>query len=112
MDISSQPTPATKWKQCEHLFGPDRRCGSPAMRGYHFCYFHRQNRRLRGRQIIPDLTNPLHIQRALSNVLRAIVSGNVTYEEAGRILHGINLAMQTMRSSLPRERTPRRPFKL
>jgi hypothetical protein len=82
---------------CEHLFAHQRRCGSPAMRGTHFCYYHRQNHRSRGLAVIPDLTSHRNIQRALSHTLRGIVSGTLTYEEAGRILHGISLAMHSVK---------------
>jgi len=67
------------------------------MRGTHFCDYHRQNHRQRGLEVIPDLTNHRNIQRALSNTLRGIVSRRLTYEEAGRILHGISIAMQSVK---------------
>ena len=94
MDIS-KPKPVIPI--CEHMFNHERRCGSPAMRGTHFCYYHRQNRRPRGPEVIPDLTTHRNIQRALSNTLRGIVSGRLTYEEAGRILHGISLGMHSLK---------------
>lgn len=95
---------------CEHLFNAERRCGSPAMRGTHFCYYHRQNHRHRGLEVIPDLTTHRNIQRALSNTLRGIVSGTLTYEEGGRILHGISVAMHSVKvSALRRNSTPRHP---
>lgn len=84
---------------CEHLFSHDRRCGSPAMRGTHFCYYHRQNRRFRGAEVIPDLTSRRNIQRALSNVLRGMISGRISHEEGGRMINGIALAMQSMKGS-------------
>jgi hypothetical protein len=91
------PKPKPVIPICEHMFNHERRCGSPAMRGTHFCYYHRQNRRPRGLEVIPDLTTHRNIQRALSNTLRGIVSGRLTYEEAGRILHGISLGMHSLK---------------
>jgi hypothetical protein len=101
MDISPSTTNHSKTivPLCEHLFTHDRRCGSPAMRGTHFCYYHRQNHRHRGLEVIPDLFSHRNIQRALSNTLRGIVSGRLTYEEAGRILHGISIAMHSVKVS-------------
>lgn len=99
MDISSPAKPKSIIPLCEHLFVHGRSCGSPAMRGTHFCYYHRQNHRQRGLEVIPDLTNHRNIQRALSNTLRGIVSGRLTYEEAGRILHGISIAMHSVKMS-------------
>jgi hypothetical protein len=49
--------------------------------------------------VIPDLTNHRNIQRALSNTMRDIVSGTLTYEEGGRILHGISIAMHSVKVS-------------
>jgi hypothetical protein len=108
VDISTRPKPVIPI--CEHLFTAGRRCGSPAMRGTHFCYYHRQNRRPRGPEVIPDLTNHRNIQRALSNTLRGIASGTLTYEEGGRILHGISIAMHSLKISAPRRSSaPHRP---
>ena len=66
------------------------------MRGTHFCYYHRQNRRPRGPEIIPDLRSRRNIQRALSNVLQAAIHGRLSSEEAGRLVNGIAVAMRTL----------------
>jgi hypothetical protein len=81
---------------CEHYFAGGKRCGSPAMKHPHFCYYHRANRTVRGREIIPPLHNPRSIQKALGNVMQGILSGRISSEDAGRLLYGIQTAMRTM----------------
>jgi hypothetical protein len=42
-DTTSQTQPAPV---CRHTLATGRRCGSPCLRGEHFCYYHHTNRRL------------------------------------------------------------------
>ena len=82
---------------CNHIFAGGKTCGSPAMRGTYLCYYHRRNRPLRGREIIPPLHDRRAIQKALGNVMHGILSGRISSEDAGRILYGISTAMNTMK---------------
>jgi hypothetical protein len=84
---------------CQHMFSPGRTCGSPAMRGASFCYYHRQNRRPRGPAVIPELTSRRNIQRAISNILQLTISGKLSSEDAGRMINGIAVAMSAMKAA-------------
>jgi hypothetical protein len=86
-----------QYKTCEHMFAADKQCGSPAMRGFHVCYYHRQNRRFRGREVVPALHTRREIQKALSNVCQALVANRISSEDAGRLIYAIQLAMGTMK---------------
>lgn len=81
---------------CEHLMLGGKQCGSPAMRGYYFCYHHRQNRRPRGREVVGNLHSRRQVQRALSNICQALVSERISSEDAGRLTYAIAIAMKTM----------------
>jgi hypothetical protein len=85
------------YKQCEHMFAAGKQSGSPAMRGFHFCYYHRQNRRLRGREVVPVLHTRREVQKSLSNICQALIAGRIGSEEAGRLIYAIHLAMNTMK---------------
>jgi hypothetical protein len=84
-------------RTCEHMFAAGKQCGSPAMKGFHFCYYHRQNRRLRGREVVPGLHSRREIQKSLSNICQGLIAGRIGSEEAGRLIYAIQLAMTTMR---------------
>ena len=92
-EVQRQPNAV---RLCEHLMLGGKQCGSPAMRGYHFCYHHRQNRRPRGREVVGNLHSRRHVQRALSNICQALVSNRLSSEDAGRLIYGIATAMRTI----------------
>ena len=48
-DQDTQPEP--KKYYCRHIFTDGHRCGSPALRNQHFCYYHHATRRPAGEPV-------------------------------------------------------------
>ncbi len=91
-------------RNCEHIKVNGQFCGSPALRGRNYCYFHLANvgRRLR---IIKNLENlefyPLElplledansIQQAIMQVMDALIHGRIDTKMGGQLLYGLQLA--------------------
>ncbi|MES2390963.1 MAG: hypothetical protein V4555_04940, partial [Acidobacteriota bacterium] len=90
--------------QCRHIFTAGQRCGSPALRGEIFCYFHHGTRGLAARSHrdvplisrstfdFPTLEDRSSIQLALSEVLQRISSNHLDPRRAGLLLYGLQIA--------------------
>ena len=89
---------------CRHIFTEGHRCGSPALRGHDFCYYHRaarEQRPLAGRLGIftmPRIDDRAAIQIALYDILSRITAGDLDIKQAGTLLYGLQIAS----SNLPR----------
>ena len=89
-------------------------CGSPALRGLPFCYFHERWRRIRPhrrpgdapRLQLPLLEDANAIQMALQQVMQAILDNQIDNKRAGLLLY----ALQTASANL--KRTDFESFKL
>ena len=91
-------------KHCRHLKEDGIACHSPALRGESYCHFHlrykgHRLRTWRSRRIlgVRDLhLPPPHdfgsIQFSLNEVIQALAAGRLDPDEAGRILHELDLA--------------------
>src|SRR5580698_7068176 len=90
----------TKRYQCRHIFTAGHRCGSPALRNEHFCYYHHTTRKPapKNRPLAPfDLEIPLPedraaIQQALGQILQRIASNQIDPRRAGLLLYGLQIA--------------------
>ena len=97
---------------CRHIHTSGRRCGSPALRGGQFCYYHHTTRRpgARYRGVhpsayefeMPDIDDRAGIQFALAQILSLIAINQLDPKRAGRLLYGLLIAT----SNLPREPRP------
>ena len=82
---------------CEHIRPGGKRCGSPALRGEHFCFYHHNVRRLvppvnfmmnlsdpqpernpNYRYEMPYIEDPESLQIAFSQLIHAVTEGHVT----------------------------------
>ena len=86
---------------CHHLRPTGNRCGSPALRGEQFCYYHHPTRRrprAAGRRPrppvfhLPTLVDRASIQRALAKVVSRIISGRLDRATARLIVFGLQTA--------------------
>ena len=77
--------------RCHHIHATANYCGSPALRGEQFCYYHHPTRRPprpAGRKPRPHgfhwkpLEDRPSIQRALAKVVSRAISGRLDYERA------------------------------
>ncbi len=102
-------------RQCEHIKANGEFCGSPALRGRHYCYFHLTHigRRLHAERVhaqdveqsvdagtlpleLPPFEDASSIQIALMQVVDAILHGRLDSKRAGLVLY----ALQTASSNL------------
>lgn len=95
--------------RCEHIKTNGTQCGSPALRGKHFCYFHKRwrdtrivlnaNRARRSRAVIdlPVLEDANSVQVSLMQIMRLILSGQVEPRTAGLLLYALQTASSNLR---------------
>jgi hypothetical protein len=90
-------------KLCTHIKVTGVRCGSPALRGEQFCYFHQ--RMMRGVQTPPDarlhpvalIENEEAIQVSLMEVINAIARNTIDLRRADLILKALHIAVKNSR---------------
>ncbi len=91
-------------KRCTHIKVTGHQCGSPALRGEHFCYFH--TRMIKGVRSRPDqrlaascyiVDSPEALQVALIETLNDIVRGNLDPRRASLVLRALAIAQKNMR---------------
>lgn len=93
--------------RCHHIKTNGTQCGSPALRGRRFCYFHKnwreQHVHLNAKQranssiTLPVLEDADSIQVALMQVLRLILAGQIDTKMAGLLLYGLQTASLNLR---------------
>ena len=90
---------------CHHLHPTGNRCGSPALRGEQFCFYHHPTRRrprAAGRKPrlpvfhLPSLEDRASIQRALAKVVSRVIGGRLDRATARLIVFGLQVASQSL----------------
>ena len=95
--------------RCTHIKTNGTQCGSPALRGRRFCFFHKN---WRGQRIqlnakpapdfsltLPVLEDPESVQVALMQVMRLILSGQIDTKIAGLLLYALQTAAINLRNT-------------
>jgi hypothetical protein len=88
------------------------RCGSPAMSGTRYCYYHQlapardarkngERTRQRWFESVP-LGDAASVQRALAEVVKRLLSGDIAHKQAGQILYRLQTASVNLRIAGPR----------
>ena len=88
---------------CTHIKPSGHRCGSPALRGEIFCYFHQ--RMIRGVRTPPNsrlhpiaiLEDSRSIQASLMEIINALVRNTIDYRRAQLILRALHMAARNER---------------
>ena len=90
---------------CHHLFPDAHRCGSPALRGERFCYFHHPDRKpvadtyaRRARRGF-EITLPANqeaLQHSLHQVISRLAANKLDVHRAGLLLYSLQIAGQTL----------------
>ena len=95
--------------RCEHIKTNGTQCGSPALRGKRFCYFHKRWRDTRidvndtrdrlGRSLVdmPVLEDAEAVQVSLMQIMRLILSRQVEPKTAGLLLYALQTASSNLR---------------
>ena len=88
---------AKKPVRCEHVRTNGVRCGSPALRGQSFCYFHNN---LTGPRVnvFPLLEDGNAIQLELGEMIRAIVDERIDTKRAALVLYALQIASHNLRN--------------
>ncbi|HZU09963.1 MAG TPA: hypothetical protein VFA02_08655 [Pseudacidobacterium sp.] len=113
------------YKECRHIFTGGNKCGSPALKGDDFCYYHSNTRKRRkpGSESynaiaredyplnLPVLDDPEAIQLAISDVVIALAAGVLDQRRAHSLLYGLQIASQHFRalSAITRAKTVSAP---
>jgi outer membrane biosynthesis protein TonB len=85
--------------RCTHIKIDGRRCGSPALRGEFFCYFHAHLiKGVRGRvdaRLDPAamFESPEHIQYTLMRIYDQLVTGKLDFRRANALLRTVHIAV-------------------
>lgn len=85
--------------RCAHIKPSGRRCGSPAMRGIEYCYYHKRTH-LGPRLLYPTMTmleDGHGVQAALMEVLCGILDGALTDKQAALMLYGLQTAASNLK---------------
>ncbi|MGB6727428.1 MAG: hypothetical protein WBE74_16170, partial [Terracidiphilus sp.] len=95
---------------CRHVKSNGLRCGSPALRGNAFCYYHSKSHSASrigsmDNVFLPIAEDPGAIQIALSQTVQAMLAHRITTKEAGLMLYSLGVAS----SVLKRKRKPEPP---
>ena len=90
--------------RCSHLFPDAHLCGSPALRGEAFCYYHHPTRkpaanpRARRGFTLPIVADPETLHHALSEVIRRLAANQLDVRRAGLLLYSLQIASTALPS--------------
>ena len=84
---------------CHHLHPTGNRCGSPALRGEQFCFYHHPTRRPPRRHqssrtcfYLPPIGDAEDLQLALSEVIRRVADNTLDTKRASLLLITLQMA--------------------
>jgi hypothetical protein len=88
---------------CEHIKDNGATCGSPALTGYSFCFFHQRLRQPRHRPgdfeyKLPILDTPESILMATQHITQAALDGVLEERRARLVLSALRLAMTALKA--------------
>ena len=81
--------------RCQHIKADNRQCGSPALRGRRYCFFHDRTadgRKRKGPIQVPVLEDSRSIQMALTRVCRGVIDGSLDPKRGTTLLYGLQVA--------------------
>ena len=88
---------ARRSRRCFHVKSDGVRCGSPALRGGPFCYFH--DRMVNGMPApcFPPLEDANAVQCAIMQVLESLAAGKMDVHVANTMLYGLQTAAANLK---------------
>jgi hypothetical protein len=90
---------------CTHTFPDGHRCGSPALHGEPFCYYHHDKRKpirnlaARNRRRAFSLSTPRNrdeLQTSLNEVILRLAANQIDHRRAGLILFALQIAANNL----------------
>jgi hypothetical protein len=97
------------YEECRHIKTSGTKCGSPALKGRAYCYFHFRAHQQRHRTVdhyaafvahkfdVAVLEDRAAIQLAISETVSAMANNYMDHKRGGKILYGLQLALQGMK---------------
>ena len=92
--------------ECRHIKTSGGKCGSPALRGQPFCYFHSRLRERTARLHrafealeLPPLEDRGAIQLAISEIVNAVANYRMDHKRAGVLLYALQIASHNAKNS-------------
>jgi hypothetical protein len=92
--------------ECRHIKTSGGKCGSPALRGQPFCYFHSRLRERTARTPrpfealeLPPLEDRGAIQLAISEIVTAVANYKMDHKRAGVLLYALQIASHNAKNS-------------
>jgi hypothetical protein len=103
-------SPATRAvPTCQHQSEEGKTCGSPTLRKLRYCYFHQPAHARMARMMAERvrqrwfesvaMDDPKAVQKALSEVIYRLVSGQIEHKKAGQLLYRLQTAIGSFRSA-------------
>ena len=82
------------FNQCRHIKNNGQRCGSPALKGKPYCFFHMKFDRMHKRDYpeIPPIEDSTSVLLAIGQVVRALNYETMDLKRAGLMLYGLQIA--------------------
>ena len=84
--------------RCEHIRMNGRRCGSPALRGGKYCYFHDSVENPSGSYSLPFPEDATSLQYGVMMVIRMLISGHVEIKRCWALLYALQIASANLRT--------------
>jgi hypothetical protein len=102
-------------KVCRHIKTDGRKCGSPALRGEYYCYYHHPRRLRAARPVkpryfleLPLLEHRGAVRAAIAETINALKSGEMDVRLGGSLLYAVQLATsEQQRVSQVKKSSPR-----
>ena len=88
---------ARRAERCYQVKANGVRCGSPAMRGGPFCYFHEQMVNRVPAPQFPPLEDANAVQCALMQVLEGVAAGSMDARVANTLIYGLQTAIANLK---------------
>lgn len=93
---------------CHHILPDGHQCGSPALRGEDYCYFHHPDRQPRPRkqrtrypnpnpEMLAEIDSPEAIHQPLSSVLHALAADTISLYQAQTMIYALQRASNLAR---------------
>jgi hypothetical protein len=97
--------------ECRHIKPRGTKCGSPALKGRPYCYYHDQLhtytqdgiRDDKGPFCLPSIEDACGIQHALMQIMGSMANGRLDSREGVRLIYGLQVALQAL------DRVPQTP---
>jgi len=90
--------PANQAPRCQHVHATGRRCGSPALRGETFCYFHERTHSTRNwTSSIAFIEDATSLQCAIMKVIELLRGGHAEHKECSLLIRSLRLACMNLK---------------